>query len=662
MANDFEDIMRRLRPGFTTHLIAPSHALDFAGGNIREIDGDGKIIRDFGSIEALKGDSAQATGQPPSAWIAYARWKNTTTTPISFLKTTWIVPPEPATKSSQIVYLFNGLETADTNEIYQPVLGWVQSGSYTGWVVFSGYAIKYTMFYTSPVKINVGGTLTATLTLTGTSTTTNASGGQVTLYSYNCQFDNVANTTLNIVNSTVPLTNCVETLELVGIPQATFYPADILTKMTAIEARLGTAQAPLDWTVTNNQPSGPHCVVAKNGSPGGEVDIYYINWMITTNGNTGSGTKNAVAWLIGDMEGDGDAEVVHLWNNGGKLGVILYGWVGGTINILPGYRNDTAGTRVDAVKWLIGKISSDTSAQVIQLTSNGSNKTLGIILYGTANGAPVKQIWSSNDMKESSTALSWQVADLYGHGTDEIVQIYSKNSKVAFNIYGWALSNAVSKLSSTPTNESTSALFWTVGRMMAGTAQQIIQIWSSSGKFGVTIYGYSTGTSVMSVLGKSGTLGPNYSKEQWLVGDVTGAGYQQLVQVVNNSGKLFMTLCYWSSSGRAMAVSWSSPLSMGTIADTDVWKIGDINGAGRAEIVRLWKSSTGRLGITAYGWNGSAIVQLWTTSDSGQNFDAINWLVGNVKGGAVSDLVQLWNGAKSTSGDPLLAITLYNIG
>jgi hypothetical protein len=68
-------------------------------------------------------------GPPDVAnWITAADWTNTTGTPITRLTTTWVVPPPPPKPSSQLIYLFNGLEPADGSYILQPVLQWGDYG------------------------------------------------------------------------------------------------------------------------------------------------------------------------------------------------------------------------------------------------------------------------------------------------------------------------------------------------------------------------------------------------------------------------------------------------------------------------------------------------------------------------------------------------------
>jgi hypothetical protein len=81
--------------------------------------------------------------------------------------------------------------------------------------------------------------------------------------------------------------------------------------------------------------------------------------------------SGAVAWLIGDVNGDGRAEVVQLWNNGGQLGMIVYGadGAGGYQTI---FGSSDMGQGSGAIAWLIGNVDNDGAAEVIQLWNNNA--------------------------------------------------------------------------------------------------------------------------------------------------------------------------------------------------------------------------------------------------------------------------------------------------
>jgi hypothetical protein len=154
--------------------------------------------------------------------------------------------------------------------ILQPVLQWGPSAAGGGqyWAVASWYADGQggTSHYSTLVQVNPGDVLVGIMTQTGSS----AQG-----FSYECQFDGIANTGLP-VQDVEQLTWCAETLEAYGVTKATDYPATTKTAFTGIEIKTGTTDPALAWTAVDSvTDTGQHTIVVSNADPGGEVDIYY---------------------------------------------------------------------------------------------------------------------------------------------------------------------------------------------------------------------------------------------------------------------------------------------------------------------------------------------------------------------------------------------------
>jgi uncharacterized protein DUF4214 len=154
--------------------------------------------------------------------------------------------------------------------ILQPVLQWGPSAAGGGqyWAVASWYADGSggTAHYSTLVQVNAGQVLVGVMTQTGSSPTG---------FSYNCQFQGVANTSLSVQN-VQQLTWFAETLEAYSLTKASDYPATTMTAFTGIELKTGTTDPALAWTsVDSVTDTGQHAIVVSDANPGGEVDIYY---------------------------------------------------------------------------------------------------------------------------------------------------------------------------------------------------------------------------------------------------------------------------------------------------------------------------------------------------------------------------------------------------
>jgi len=572
------------RPKSEVHLIEPSHALDQASGHTRKLDPAGKVVADFGVIHpkppgvALMPQNVGRAVAPGaivpafgSGWITYADWLNNSVQPVSSFKTTWLVPPAPATQSGQTIFLFNGIQ--NSTMIYQPVLQWGPSAAGGGnyWAVASWYVDgqSSTAFHSPLVPVGTGTTLVGVMVLTSQSGNT---------FSYNCFFDGIPATGLSILNQQ-QLTWCIETLEAYGITQPTDYPATLMTRMKAIELKVGSSEASLNWAPVNLvTDTGQHCEIISSASPGGEVDLYYRNWFIWSNGNMGQGV-GAVAWEIGDVNGDGRAEIVQLWNDGGRLGMIVYGWSGSAITTL--WSNGNMGQGVGAVDWEIGDVNGDGRAEVVQLWNDGGR--LGMIVYGWS-GSGMTTLWDSGKMGEGVGAVDWLIGDVNGDGRAEVVQLWNDGGRLGMIVYGW----------------------------------------SGSG---------------MTTLWASGNMGQGVGAVDWQIGDVNGDGRAEVVQLWNDGGRLGMIVYGWSGSG--MTTLWASG-NMGQGVGAVDWQIGDVNGDGRAEVIQLWNDG-GRLGMIVYGWTGAAMEVLEASSNVGQGSGAVAWLTGRIQGGVIDEIVQLWD-------------------
>jgi len=203
-------------------------------------------------------------------WVTWADWINTTGTAITSFTTVWRVPAPPLTQSGQLIYLFNALEDGPGDDILQPVLQWGVSGAGGGnyWSVASWYVDSSGhAFCTAAAPVNPGDSLTGLITL--------AIQADASL-NYTCQFSGIAGTSL-VAQGLTNLVQATETLEVYGLTQQSDYPNAPKTSMSAIDLQLNGNPAPLNWAsnVMTNPNFGEHATIAHDGTPNGEVDLYY---------------------------------------------------------------------------------------------------------------------------------------------------------------------------------------------------------------------------------------------------------------------------------------------------------------------------------------------------------------------------------------------------
>jgi hypothetical protein len=256
--------MRHVRPGETVRLSAES-GLRVARLRLRRSD---------------------APGPPDQAnWITYAGWLNTTGDPVSQFVSTWTVPPAPDDQSSQLLYLFNGMQTADGQIIVQLVLQWGDHGAdndgvnRTGpfwtaasWIVGGPDA---SATHSHHVPVNPGDILVGAITLTNQSP-----NGFV----YSCEFQGLPDTQFS-TDAMAELVWCVETLEVYELQgnqnppydlnDASEYPAGSVT-FTDIGITTSAPGPSGQWTKHDLVSQyGENTSISTNSTSDGEIVITF---------------------------------------------------------------------------------------------------------------------------------------------------------------------------------------------------------------------------------------------------------------------------------------------------------------------------------------------------------------------------------------------------
>jgi len=248
------------------HRVEHGHLLDVADDRVRLVHQQTRAVVDIPRMIRRPGD-VPGFGE---GWITYCSWTNSTGIPVSSFRTTWLVPPPPATQSGQTIFLFNGIDPSDPSAaILQPVLQWGVSAAGGGayWSVASWYVLgSGEAFHTNLIKVNPGDALVGVMSLTG-----QANG----LFSYTSQFEGIAGTTLPVQN-VAELVWCNQTLEAYDIAACSDYPNTDFTRMGSISLATGATTPAITWTPVNLVTDcGQHAVVRDDSATSGSVDLYY---------------------------------------------------------------------------------------------------------------------------------------------------------------------------------------------------------------------------------------------------------------------------------------------------------------------------------------------------------------------------------------------------
>jgi hypothetical protein len=300
LTEDFVQTPAGLLPKSQVHLIEPGHVLHFNGKSLQKLDSSRNVLADFGqygfqpSNEPLmlknlfmprnlsllpRGTLAPASIPPWKCWLS---WHNGDKDHlIENFRAHWKVPSEPLTKSSQVIFIFNGIQNSDW--ILQPVLQWGDNGKFGGgyWVVASWYVSQGQAFHSKwaqisgdarhPPNIEIWD-VTGLIELTG-------QGASPTQFDYKCEFSGIPGTVLNIQNQP-ELKYCYVTLEAYSLNKCSEYPMDFITPFTNIEIRTTKGHPSLEW---DNLPidyghtakCDEQFYVVNHKNPGSEALLFY---------------------------------------------------------------------------------------------------------------------------------------------------------------------------------------------------------------------------------------------------------------------------------------------------------------------------------------------------------------------------------------------------
>jgi hypothetical protein len=192
----------------------------------------------------------------------------------------------------------------------------------------------------------------------------------------------------------------------------------------------------------------------------------------------------AKAWLIGDINGDGLDEVIQVWDNH-RVAMIVYGWDKDHMKVLWG---DDIPTEEDisALAWLIGDVNGDGKAEIIQMYNNGGNAAS--IVYAW-NGSGIVEIAKNTNLTEGSDAVSWQVGDFNGDGRSEVCQMWKhRNGNLGMSVYAWDGYNLEEIWYNSDmgvTHEFKSIL---VGNVTARSGDNICQLINDQGGLDIVVY------------------------------------------------------------------------------------------------------------------------------------------------------------------------------
>ena len=359
---------------------------------------------------------------------------------------------------------------------------------------------------------------------------------------------------------------------------------------------------------------------------------YAVEW---TSPGLGQG-PGALAFLDIQLAGSTATNVLQLWDNDGSLGMILYGpaEAGGYEEI---WSNPDMGQGSGAVAFLTGDVNGDGATEVIQLWDNDG--TLGMIVYTPTADGDFAVSWQNPNMDQGPGAVKFIAADVNGDGKTEIVQFWDNKGRLAVIVYvpnrfgGYDLG-----FTDGDVGAGSGAITFLTADVNGDGHEEVVQLWDNNGKLGMIVYAISNKS--CTIEWNEGDLGTGSGAIDFLTGDFDGSGKTSIVQLWDNGGQLGMALFTPTADG-GYRLAWNNP-NLGQGSGAVAFLTGDVNGDGLTDIIQLWNNGT--LGIIVYSpTTNGGFGASWMDGNMDQGWGAVAFLTTSVPGTLQTGILQLWN-------------------
>ena len=330
------------------------------------------------------------------------------------------------------------------------------------------------------------------------------------------------------------------------------------------------------------------------------AQVFDVLWL----GDLGTGTA-AQGVLSGDMDGDGRTDIFHLWSNSGWLGMHVYQSTG--TSYVNAFTSGNMGYGAAALAWLAGDMDGDGLTDILQPWN--SNGNLGLIVY-RSTGTGYTPAFVSSNLGAGSTAMAYRTGDADGDGLTDLIQLWNNNGWLGLTVFRSTGTGYALWFSSANMGQGSAHRAWLTGDMDGDGRTDIFQPWNNNGTLGLIAY-RATGTGYTTAFA-SGNMGQGWWALGWLTGDMDGDGRTDIFQPWNNNGSL--GLIAYRSTGTGFATAFSSG-NVGPSSNMVAWQTGDFNGDGFTDIFQArtgtWNVylSNGSGYSLASSWNFSCCAQ-----------------------------------------------------
>jgi hypothetical protein len=360
-------------------------------------------------------------------------------------------------------------------------------------------------------------------------------------------------------------------------------------------------------------------------------------------------------WLPGDANGDGLTDLFHVFNENGQISVDVHVNQGNGTLLASRWATNVGGF-MGLDKILIADVNGDGRADLIHIFAENGNASVDFIINKPSN--LLQNVVRAETQAGGYWAMqNWQVADLNGDGLPDLVNIFSSAYDAAGNPTGYIIIDAhvnqgVNTLSKARWATNVGGYIgldkFFVADFNGDGRADVVHVFNDNGAASVDFIVNKPSNLLQNVVRAETQAGGYWAMQNWQMADVNGDGLPDLVNIFsstydasgNPTGYIDVEAHVNQGNNSLRSARWAT--NAGGYLTLDQFFVVDMNGDGRADILHLF-NDRGQASIDAIVSDGLSYqhVQRLQTQGGGLWSTQI-WMPMDIYGKGLSGLLNLF--------------------